>query len=844
MKKILLTIYLCLIFCHSWKTFGQVADSTNITVQDSVITDTLAIDSTKKQSDFDAPVNYQAQDSIIFMIQNKTSYFYNQVKIEYQDMNLSAGFVLIDWAKNLIIAKGIKDTSDSLVQTPVFKDNKDTYYAEKIKYNFITKKGIIFLAKTKQNEDIIFGEAVKRNPDKTFYIKNGYFTTCDANPPHYIIKSKKLKVIPGKKVISGPLLMEISGVPIPLILPFGYFPQSKGRTSGFVFPTFGEAAQRGFFARNFGYYYGKSDYYDLFINADIFSKGGWRIGTVSRYKKRYKLSGNIDVNYSLQKYNEKTDPDYQENRSFFVRWNHNQTITPNDKFTANVNAGSSNFLRFNSYQTTDYLRTQLQSSITYQKRFVRSPWNLTAGATHTQQLQTRDVTINFPNIFLARSRLFPLKKLGKKTNTWYQKIGISYSSNFINRVSVKDSNLFLPTTFSDSMKYGIKQQSSVSTNIKLLNYLTLTPSFNYLELWYPWEIEKQFVFRDSVYVLETKRIKKFTPVRQFNTGASLSTQLYGIFQRSRKWALRHTLNPSISYNYKPDFSKSNWNFYKEVVNPTTGEKIKYSKTEDGIFGSPSAGEINAISLAINNRYETKIMKKIYARGDSAMPSNVKEAYNYYTLFDNIGIFSSYNFAADSLNLSPVRLNARTMLVNTLNLNADFTLNPYAIDSTGKVINKFYWNTNKKIGRWTQINFTAGASVRNLGELLKGKQDKNKNSPYEEFDWKWDFSFNYVFTYSRPAFEIYRTQSLRFSGTFSPTRNWRLSFNSGYDFTTEQLSFTTFTLHRDLHCWEMDMTIIPFGLRKSYYLTLRVKAASLRDLKITKRRDWQDRITGF
>ncbi len=829
--------------------FSQITDTlrTDTLKIDSLVasTDTLVSDTLKKQKsgDFKAPVFYKAQDSIVFFLDKKNTLLYNKVEVKYEDTELQAGKVKINWNTKIIEAEGIRDTSDSLRQTPVFKDKKDTYYAKKIKYNFETKKGIIAEARTQQGEDIVYGEIVKRNPDKTFYIKDGIFTTCDAQPPHFYIKSSKLKIIPGKKVISGPLLMYIGGIPLPVIIPFGYFPQSQGRTSGIVFPTFGESAQRGFFARQFGYYWGASDYFDAFFNADIFTLGGWRIGVISNYTKKYFLQGNIQIDYSLQKYNERYDPDYQEQRTFFVRWNHNQTLTPNDKIQANVNAGSSTFLQFNSYQTTDYLTTQLQSSVTYQKRFVRSPWNLTAGATHSQQLQTRDVSISFPNIFLARARWFPFKSSKSIKKRWYEKIGIAYSSNFTNKLSVKDSNLFLPT-ISDSLQYGLKQNTTTSLNLKVLNYFTLSPSLNFAEIWYPWEIEKYYVLRDSSYVLENRKIYGFTPVRNFQGNVNLTTQVYGIFQRSRRWAFRHTLNPVIGYSYKPDFSDPTWKVYKQVVHPVTSDTLIYSKTEGGVFGSPTAGETSSLNFSLNNRYEAKFLKPEYARGDSALPSNPKDAYKYITLLDNLGIFASYNFAADSLKLSTIRINARNYILNTFNTNINLTLNPYALDSVGRILNRFYWNTNKKIGRWTNINITLGASLRNLHKFLIASEKENKKtkSEYEAVDWKWDLNFNYIFTYSRPAFAINRTQSLRFGGNFSPTKNWRLSFNSGYDFTTKKLSFTTLTLHRDLHCWEMNITVIPFGIRKSYFLTLRVKASSLQDLKITKRRDWQDRVS--
>ncbi len=816
------------LLCYTWAQQDTI----------KIVGDTLQKD-TSVTSPLDAPVYYKAADSIVFFLDSQQVYLFNQGQLQYKDLQLESGYIFIDLRRNLIEASGVWDTAgDSLAQTPVFKDAQETYYAQGMRYNMKTRRGIIFNGRTQQGTDFIYGQRVKRMPQGFFFVQKGQFTTCDANPPHYYIRATKLKVIPGKQVISGPLYMVIADVPIPLILPFGYFPQAQGRTSGFIFPTFGESAQRGFFARGLGYYWGKSEYFDLLLDADLFTLGGYRAGARLRYKRRYRYDGTLSLQYSLQRYNEPDDPDYQENRNFFVQWQHQQQINPKTRFNANVNAGTSSFLRLNSYQEQDYLTTQLQSSITLHHSFYRSPWYFTLGATHAQQLRTRDLSITFPSFFLSRSRMYPFK--GKVTkNRWYERIGITYALNAQNQLSIKDTNLFR-SRIQDSMRYGIRHQIQIAANWKLFRYFSLAPSLSMREYWYPWEIEKFYLQQDSLWVLTTKRIYRLTAVRDFQWNVPLSTRIFGIWQSKskRRWALRHVMTPSIGWQYKPDFSKPNFQVFREVIHPTTQQKLLYSKVEQGIFGGPSAGEIQAITFQILNQYEIKYLKRVFVDSDS-MPPNPKDRYKYQRLLDNLSVSTSYNFAADSLRLSPLQFNARTLIQGIFNLNVDATLHPYALADSGDYpINRLEWEVHRRIGRWTAFNFTLGAPIHQLFP-----QKSEKNNRYR-FPYQWNLQFNFVYTYSKPARTIVQTRSLRFNGTLQPSRYWKISFSSGYDFDQEQFTFTTFNIHRDLHCWELIMTVVPFGIRRSYFLTIQVKAPSLRDLKITKRRDWQDRIQAF
>lgn len=811
---------------------------------DSILTDTSSLGSNDVEREgsteeaFQEPIYYQAKDSILFFPKEKKIFLYNESEIQYEKMRLKAGIIEIDWHTQLVKAYpyAYDSLKDTLLQRPIFSDEKGDYIADSLMYHLQTKRGYIEHIETKQGTDVIYGKIVKREAEGSFYVKDGIFTTCDANPPHYYIKATKLKVLPQDKIISGPLYMVAMGVPIPVVIPFGYFPQARGRTSGFLFPVFGEALDRGFFARNFGYYWGKSDYVDFLFTADLFSKGGFRVGVLSRYKKRYFWNGECNIDYSIQRYNEPEDPDFQENRTFFIRWNHQQTLSTQTKLSANVNAGSSTYLRFNSYQAQDYLTTQLQSSIILNHQFPHSLWYAVIGATHTQQLQTRLITINAPNLFISRPRFYPFKsRRGVYKDRWYERIGVNYAATFNNQVAVRDSNLFLPTTLRDSLRYGLKQSIQANVNFKILKYFTLTPTFSYNEYWYASRIQKRFVDLGDTQYVEKDTFRTFTPVRDFQWNTQMATTLYGTIQKAN-WGFRHTMIPSLGFQYKPDFSEAHWGFYKEVQVDTTGEMQKYSIVEDGLFGGPSQGEIQAIHLNILNQYQMKFLKKEIRQNPDTLVQNPKDKFHYVTLFDNIGISTSYNFAADSLQLAPFQFVARTLIIGRLNFNFQAVLSPYMLDSLGRVVNRTYVGSGEgKIGRWTQANLNLGAPLEKLFPF----------DPIREYlGWEWSLSFNYIYTYSKPAFQAIETQSLTLSGNLKFTSHWNITFNTGYDFTNEKMTFTTINIYRDLHCWEMTLSFVPFGPRKSYFLTIQVKAPSLRDLKITKRRDWQDRLQAF
>jgi len=826
-----------------WAQEGQPKDS--MPTETTLLPDTLYAVSPSEdtgkvvvESELKTPVSYRAKDSIVFFPEAKRILLYNESEIHYEEMRLKAGIIELDWNHNLIRAYpyAYDSLKDTLLQKPTFSDDKGDYIADSLIYHLKTKRGYIEHIETKQGTDYIYGKIVKREPEGHFYVKGGIFTTCDAMPPHFSIKATKLKVLPQDKIISGPLYMEVMGVPIPVVIPFGYFPQARGRTSGFLFPVFGEAIDRGFFARNFGYYWGKSDYIDFLFTADLFSKGGFRIGLLSRYQKRYFLNGELNVEYSIQRYNEQEDPDFRENKTFFVRWKHQQNLSTQTKLTANVNAGSSNFLKFNSYQIQDYLTTQLQSSVTMNHQFPHSPWYVVVGATHSQQLQTRLVTINAPNVFLSRPRFFPFKsKKGVTKEHWYERIGINYAATFNSQVAVRDSNLFRPTTFQDSLRYGLKQTFQTNVNFKVLKHFTLTPTFSLNEYWYPVQVQKTFVSRDDTFFVKKDTLLRFTTVRDFQFQTQLATTLYGTIQK-KNWGFRHTMIPSLSLQYQPDFREPHWKVYKQVQVDTTGRLSYYSIVEDGLFGGPPQGEIKALHFNLLNQYQMKVLKKDIRQRPDTLVQNPRDKFRYITLFDNIGFSTSYNFAADSLRLSPFEFVARTLIIGKMNFNLQATLSPYRLDSVGRTINQTYLGSGeRRLGRWTQVSLNFGAPLETLLPV----------DPIRDvFGWEWSLQFNYIFTYSKPAFQKLESQSLSISGNVNPTSSWRISFNSGYDFTTQKMTFTTVNLYRDLHCWEMTLTFVPFGPRKSYFLTIQVKAPSLRDLKVTKRRDWQDRLQTF
>lgn len=819
---------------------AQVAESdSTVVVSDTIrtVTDTLPGVSNELKS----KVHYTATDSIRFDLINERVFLYGKARIEYEDLDLEAAYIEIDWNARQLYASSVPNSTGQPAGQPVFKQNQDAFISEKLTYNFDTKKGKITQVTTQQGEGFIHGETVKKTDDENFFIRKGAYTTCENPHPHYSISSNKLKVIKNDKVITGPAYLVIEDVPTPLMIPFGYFPTRKGRSSGILIPSYGESARLGFFFKDGGYYFGIGDIVDFALTGDVYTLGSWGGRIVSNYAKRYRFNGNVAVRYSEIKTSEKELPDYNLFKDFFIQWSHRQDAKarPGSNFSASVNAGSSGYYQNNISSANNYLTNTFQSSISWSKYWVGKPYSFTSGISHSQNTITKDVSMSLPTTNFSVSRIAPLKRkmtVGKER--WYEKIGFSYQNNFQNSIQTKDSLLFKSESW-DQFRYGMSHTIPVNTSFKILKYFNLSPSLSYNEKWYLQTIRKEFDTTTNSVLTDT--VHAFRAARDFSVNASLNTRLYGLVQmkKGKIAAIRHVVSPTLSFGYRPDFSSSSFNNYKSYQTDSSGKTGTYSIFENGIYGGPPSGKYGVVSFGIDNNLEMK------TRHVSDTAVTLKKT----KIFESLSAGVSYNLALDSLNWSNISLNGRTTLFDKVNLNFSSSFDPYISDSLGRRLNRTELDENNRLARLTAAGVSVGFSLVNTGKKQhtsdKGSSQElntinQRPENYVDFTIPYNLVVNYSLTYSKAGLlEAQVNQTLNFSGDVSLTPKWKITFNSGYDFKAKDLSYTSLGIYRDLHCWEMRANWVPFGAQENYYFQINVKSSILQDLKLTKKNDIYD-----
>ena len=791
----------------------------------------VKVDSTKQESFLKDNVTYNAIDSMQFDIQNKKVLLYGKAFIKYEKTEIKADFIEIDWTKNQVYATGRKDTVGNMVGYPEFKEGNESFKAHEMTYNYKSKKCRIKQISTKEGEGYILGKIVKKMEDDVFYLHKGDYTTCDAEKPHFSIRAKRIKIIPGKKIVSGPAYLRIFNIPTPLFLPFGYYPNTTEESSGILIPSYGESENLGFFLKDGGYYLALNKKMDLTIRGDVYTKGSWAARSLFRYQKRYKYNGNLNLNYGRMINSEKDMPDYSIKKDFFIRWTHKQDpkSNPSMQFSANVNAGSNTYHKNNSYNANDYLSNTFQSSINLNKKWEGTPFNLSTNLRHSQNTNNQIVNLTLPSVTFSMNRIFPFKNKKISSSKWYEKIGLNYTMNTKNEISIADSLLFKKNTLSQ-FKNGMKHSIPISTSVKLFKHFTLSPRFNLTERWYLSQIEKSW--NGSTIITDT--LNKFTRAHEYSISASLNTKLYGIneFKKGKIAAFRHVFTPNVSFSYRPDFSKENYGYYKSVQYDTLGNIQTYSIMQNGIYGSPGALESGNINFSLGNLIDMKIRNK----------KDTSETLKKVTILQSLSIASSYNIFADSLNLSTLSINGRTKLFNILDLTFSSRYDPYILNKTGSRINQFEIKDGR-LARFTNANMAVGFNISE-NTFIKNKKENDEQKKKEEDFYKipWNLNINYTFTYNKgnlPSAEVKPIQSLNFSGNIKITPKWKIGFRSGYDFKEKELTYSSVDVYRDLHCWEMLFHWIPIGFHKSYTLTIRVKASVLKDLKLEKKKDWID-----
>ena len=776
-----------------------------------------------------------ADDSIKLSIDGKTALLYGNARIEYQETSISASIIKIDWIKNTITASFTTDSLGEKSGLPVFKEKNDSFIADHITYNFKTKKCSVKKIRTKEGEGFILGKTVKKVDDNIFYLKKGDYTTCDAEKPHFSIRANRIKIIPNNKIITGPAYLTFFNIPTPLILPFGYFPNNDKKSSGLIFPSYGESATLGFFLKDGGYYFTINDKIDLSLKSDIYSQGSWNIKSQLRYKNRYKNYGNLNIHYGNMKNSYFGFPDYSEKRDFYVRWSHkqDQKANPSFSFSANVELGSSSYHRNNSYNDNDYLKNTMSSNINLSKAWSDAFFNnLNLSFRHSQNISNNNINLTLPELSLNSKRIYPFKLLTKsQKSTWYNKISIKYDLSAKNTISTVDSLLFNKKSL-EGFRNGMSHNIPINSSIRLLKYINLNSSINLRERWYLNQISKKWNQDESLVEIDT--LNKFTRAHDYSFTTGLNTKIYGIaiFNKGKIAGIKHVITPSISFRYTPDFSDEKYGYYKTVQTNELGNTQQYSIMQNGLYGSPTNNKFGNINFSLGNILDLKIRK----RKDTI--TKIKKI----KLIESFSINSSYNIFSDSLNLSNIRISARNRFLNIIDLTFSADYDPYIANSTKtNRVNKFEINTNYRLARLKYFTTSLGLNISD--KSFKSNAESNEDSDEESRDFyniPWNINANYSLRYDKGHSNSNfadTTQSLTISGNFKITKKWKIGFRSGYDFKDKKLTYSSIDIYRDLHCWEMLFNWIPLGYHKSYTLTIRVKADVLKDLKYENKKDW-------
>ncbi len=826
-------------------------------------------------------IEYDAADSMVFSVTENKWFLYREASVKYENIELNAAYIEVDLSKNEIFARGEKDSLGVETGRPVMTQGSETFEAKTMRYNFETERGIISGIVTEQEGGFLHGETTKRHENEHLHVRGGKYTSCDHEHPHFYIALTRAKVIPDDKVISGPAYLVIEDIPLPLAVPFGFFPNKPERKSGILFPTYGEEASRGFYLRGGGYYMHINDYIDLRLEGDIYSLGSWAANAASNYRVRYRYNGSFRFAYSHNVAGERGMPNYQENTSYNLAWQHRQDAkaSPYSNFSASVNFGSSSFNRFNTVNPDVFATNTAQSSISFSHRWPDSPFSLTSNISANQNFSNQTVNLRLPSVNFNMARQYPFRNPDRIGDSrWYDNIELSYSSKIDNRLNTYDTLLFRREALRD-MQSGFQHDVPLRANFRLFNLLNITPGLTYSGVMYTNSIRKTWVEdyydpvrEETVPSLITDTIPGIVYGHSINPNFStgLSQNIYGMFMfhpGSRVEAIRHVMTPSVGFSFIPDMEGLMPDYYRTVQRDTLGNETTYSIFENGIYGTPRIrGRSGSVSFALANNLEMKL----HSRNDTITePRKVK-------ILDRLNFSSSYNVYADSLNWSTINMTGNTSLFNNqVRINFNAVMDPYALDENFRRYNASEWSVNRSPGRITRAGLSltmalrsaatgrTGASPGPNGGMVPGDNgrmiDAGEGIPgedmfshlddidhtvhyygdYIDFNVPWNLHLRYNLNYSKPRDKSQVTQTLNFSGDMSLTPRWRIQFSSGYDFTSRNFTMTNINVYRDLHCWEMRFGVVPFGSRKSWSFSIAVKSSLLKDLKYQTQRSWYD-----
>lgn len=866
--------------------------STNVLDSVSEVMDTMPLRDTmperpsrirREKIDLDHQVVFTSKDSMI-MRGRQMTYMYGNGQIDYGDLKLNADEIQLDMDKSEVYACGREDSVGEMVGTPVFEEGGSSYESKTMRYNFRSKRGYITNVITQQGEGYLTGGQTKKTEGEDYYVQNGRYTTCDDHEcPHFYLQLTKAKVRPKKNIVTGPAYMVLAGLPLPLAVPFGYFPFSDSYASGVIVPTFGDDYNRGFYLSDGGYYFAINDMIDLALTGEIYTKGSWGLSAQSTYRKRYKFSGNFNVNYLKSIYGEKSDPDYSTATNFQVIWSHSQDskANPNMSLSASVNFTTSGYTRssVNSYYSNAFTENTKSSTINMSYRFPNSKWSLSTSMNITQRTQDSTLAVSFPNINVTMSQLYPFKrKHAVGEDRWYEKIRMSYSGQFQNSLTAKQNEFFKKSLIKD-WRNGMKHNVPISATFPLFTYFNVTPSVTLTDRMYTQKVRRAWDPAASAEVCDTTY--SFYNVWDFNASVSLDTKVYGFFQPlpflgDKVKMIRHVFTPTISFSGSPDFSSPFFGYYGSYdYTDAQGrpQTRKYSMFPSALFGVPGQGKTGMVSVSLANNVEMKVKSDNDSIGEKKV-----------SLIENFTVSQSYNFAADSLNWSNINTSLLLRLSRQFNLNlsATWDVYTYKLNAAGNPVrvNVPRWKAGKGIGRLSSTGTSFSYTFNN--DTFKKKKDGSKNDSnsnvnnnrsnndnwddddssgghdngsghdhdddiqltpegYVPWEVPWSLSVNYSINYSYGEFNKEKmeydgkiTQNLSLSGNIRPTKNWEFSASASYDFNLKKIAYMNLNISRDLHCFTMRASVIPVGPYKSYNFHISVKSSLLSDLKYDKR----------
>ncbi len=878
----------------------QQEDSTYLEA-DSLMNDTVA---KRPKSALDAPVSYKAEDSIVIDASNIATLF-GKGEVTYKDIKLDADLITMKFDSSMVYAEGRPDSIGEMTGTPVFQDKSGQYNSSTLQYNFDTEKGYITNIITQQGEGYLTGGQTKKMKDNEYFMKSGRYTTCDDHEcPHFYFQLTKAKVVPKKNIVTGPAYLVLSDVPLPLAVPFGFFPFSTSYQSGIIVPTFGDEYTRGFYLRDGGYYFAINDHVDLALTGEIYTKGSWGLNAQSAYIKRYKYSGNVNIGYLNTVTGDKGMPDYTKQTNFRLMWTHQQDpkANPNMTLSASVNFTTSGYSRNNLnsyYDPGQFTENTKSSTVNMTYNFPNSPFSLSTTANITQRTKDSTIAVSFPDFTLTMSRVYPFKrKHAVGSERWYEKISMNYTGIFRNSIETNQDKFFKSNLIKD-WRNGMQHDIPISATFSVFKYLNISPSIKVTDRMYTNKIMREWDTQNSKEKLDTTY--GFYNVYNYSASVSAQTKLYGFytplpFLGKKIQTIRHVFTPSLTFSAAPDFSSSRYGFWKTYsYTDSRGEVVekKYSPFSHGLFGTTSQGKQGTVSLSLGNNLEMKVNRK---QGDSIQTKKI-------SLIESFSTGISYNMAADSMNWSNINTKMLIKLTKNFNLQADATFDTYTykLNAAGSPVrvNTPRWKAGKGLGRLSSTGTSFSYTFKNdtfknwFGGGKKKKsgtgvnEDAEPSTPIEElnnsdqpFDtasqdsdpnrgsdddtemqfgedgymiWNvpWTLSLNYsinvgygTFNKKKLEYNYKITQSLSLSGTISPTKGWSASFSGNYDFDLKKITYMSCTVNRDLHCWTMGVSFIPVGPYKSYNFNIAVKSSLLKDFKYNKRGSPYDRVNWY